>query len=139
MNAEQMQLLSDWNAAVVQINAVKYLFDREKEARARVMASFFPTPKEGVNTAPLEDGWVLKGTYKLDRKVDEAALPAAREQLALMNINADSLINMKPSLNTQAYRSLVTINPEAAKVFEEALIIKPASPTVELIPPKEKA
>ena len=58
------------------------------------------------------------------------------QQLREMGINPDPLIRTKPDLDTKAYKSLVQINPDAAHVFEQALTIKPGSPTVELVPPK---
>jgi hypothetical protein len=84
----------------------------------------------------LDQGWTLKLTHKIDRKVDEAALPAVQEQLRLLEINPDPLVKMKPDLDTKAYKALKLVNPDAAKVFEQALIIKPASPTLELVAPK---
>lgn len=131
------QLLSDWLAAQAQVASFKPAIEKEMELRKAVMAEFFPLPKEGVNTFPLAEGWVLKGTYKIDRKVDVAAIPAVYAKLREMGVNPDPLLEYKPSLVSSAYKSLATINPEAAHVFDQALTIKPASPTVELKASKE--
>lgn len=132
---ERMALLRDWNTAVAQVATCKPLIAQEQELRKAVMAEFFPTPKEGVNNLDMGQGWTLKGTYKIDRKVDEAALPAVKEQLRELGINADTLVKYKPELATTSYKAL----PEQARlIFDTALTIKPGSPTLELIPPKEK-
>jgi len=53
-----------------------------------------------------------------------------------MGVNPDPLLEYKASLVTSAYKAMATINPEAAHVFDQALTIKPASPTIELKAPK---
>lgn len=135
---EKYLKLQEWQLALQAAAEVKPVIEKEQTLRKEVMAIFFPEPVEGTNKFPLAQGWELKGTHKIDRKVDEAALPAVQSQLREMGVNPDPLVQMKPSLDTKAYRSLVQINPEAAKVFEQALTIKPGSPTLELVPPKEK-
>lgn len=136
---DKINLLDGWLIAVTQAAAAKLVIEKEQMLRAQVMKAFFPTPEEGVNNLPLENGYILKATYKLDRKVDIASLPAVFEQLRAIGVNPDPLIELKPTLATTAYKSLAIINAQAARVFEQALIIKPASPTIELKAPKVKA
>ena len=132
---ERMTLLQDWNTAVAQAAQCKPLIAQELELRKAVMAEFFPAAKEGVNNLDMGQGWTLKGTYKVDRKIDEAALPAVKEQLRELGVSADTLVKYKPEVATTIYKAL----PEQARlVFDTALTIKPGSPTVELVPPKEK-
>lgn len=130
------KLLQDWLAAQAQVASFKPAIAAEMELRKQVMAEFFPLPKEGVNDFALAEGWVLKGTYKLERKVDLGAIPAVYAKLREMGVNPDPLLEYKASLATAAYKSLATINPEAAHLFDQALTIKPASPTIELKAPK---
>lgn len=132
----RQQLLADWLAAQTEVASFKPAIAKEMELRKAVMAEFFPLPKEGVNDFQLAEGWVLKGTYKLDRKVDLDAIPAVYAKLREMGVNPDPLLEYKASLVTSAYKAMATINPEAAHVFDQALIIKPASPTIELKAPK---
>jgi len=136
---EKRTLLIEWSLAQVELAKVKLLVENEMSLRKRVMAAYFPTPVEGVNTCQLESGWELKAAYKIDRKIDEAALPAINTELREMNVNPDPLVRVKLELDPTAYKSLVQINPQAAKVFEKAMISKPASPSLELRPPKVKA
>lgn len=128
--------LQEWHQAVLAAQEAKKVVEAEQALRKEVMALFFPEPVEGTNKFELEAGWSLKATHKIERKVDEAALPAVLQQLREMGVNPDPLIRTKPDLDTKAYRSLVQTNPDAAHVFEQALTIKPGSPTVELVPPK---
>lgn len=133
---DRVAKLQEWHQAVLAAQEAKKVVEAEQALRKEVMALFFPEPVEGTNKFELEAGWSLKATHKIERKVDEAALPAVLQQLREMGVNPDPLIRTKPDLDTKAYRSLVQSNPDAAHVFEQALTIKPGSPTVELIPPK---
>jgi len=130
-------LLARWHTALGLAVVAKEIIENEQTLRKEVAAAFFPEPAEGVNAFDLEGGWKLKLSHKIERKVDEPMLDSTRAQLREININPDLLVTMKPTLDLKAYRALVLTNPEAAKVFEQALTIKPASPTLELVQPKE--
>lgn len=136
---ERRILLIEWTQAQAKLAEVKPLVENEMRLRKQVMTEYFPTPVEGVNTCQLESGWEMKATYRIDRKIDEAALPAINTELREMSVNPDRLVRAKLELDLTAYKSLVQINPQAAKVFEKAMISKPASPSLELRPPKAKA
>lgn len=139
MTEEQTAKLLEWEAAQAEAMLVKPIIAKEQALRKEVAEMFFPDPEEGVNNFELPaGGFKLKLTYKIDRKVDEGSLEAVKEQLRAMDINPDTLIEMKPSLVLKTYRALVQINTEAAKIFEQALTIKPGSPTLELVAPKEQ-
>lgn len=133
---DRVAKLQEWHQAVLAAQEAKKVVEAEQALRKEVMALFFPEPVEGTNKFELEAGWSLKATHKIERKVDEAALPAVLQQLREMGVNPDPLIRTKHDLDTKAYKSLAQINPDAAHVFEQALTIKPGSPTVELVPPK---
>src|SRR5574340_318677 len=132
---EKYDLLTAWDNVKREIVAFKPTIEKEAALRKRVMAAFFPSPKEGVNTVDLQADWKLKGTHKLDRKIDEAALPAVQEQMRDAGYNPDVYIKHVPELNVMIYKAA---SPEVKKIFDHAIIMKPASPTVELVPPKEK-
>lgn len=133
---DRVAKLQEWHQAVLAAQEAKKVVEAEKALRKEVMALFFPEPVEGTSKFELEAGWSLKATHKIERKVDEASLQAVLQQLREMGVNPDPLIRTKPDLDTKAYKSLVQVNPDAAHVFEQALTIKPGSPTVELVPPK---
>ena len=130
---EFLAMLKEWDETKTRIAAVAIDVENEMKLRKQIFALAFPTPKEGVNTADLPGNWKIKGTYKLDRKVDEAALPAVQAQLREQGINPDPLIKFKPEVVTKDYRALTE---DARKIFDQAITTKPASPTVELVAPK---
>lgn len=136
MTPEQTAKLTEWQAARTAAEEVKPIIEKEQALRKEVFALFFPAPIEGTNKYDLLEGWVLKGTYKIDRKVDEQAVPAVTEALRNMGVNVDLLISYEPKLKTATYRELTA---EQRGVFDQALTIKPGSPTLELVPPKVKA
>ena len=78
MTLEQTVLVAHWSAALACLPKAKEAIENEMKLRKEVMATFFPEPVEGVNSLELEQGWVLKATYKIDRKIDPAALPDVR-------------------------------------------------------------
>jgi hypothetical protein len=135
MTPEQTTKLTEWQAAKAAADAVKPTIEKEQALRKEVFALFFPAPIEGTNKFDLPEGWALKGTYKIDRKVDEQAVPAVTEALRSMGVNVDLLIGNEPKLKTATYRELTA---EQRVIFDQALTIKPGSPTVELVAPKAK-
>lgn len=127
------ELVTEWYNLKKEIEAFKVKTEREMTLRKMISSLVFPQPAEGVNTSELPAGWQLKMTYKIDRKVDEAALEAVIIELQKMLVNTDGLIRRKPELALTNYRQLTE---EQRKVMDQALESKPASPTLELIPPK---
>ena len=136
MNEQQIALIEQWRLAKQEVDAMKHIVAAERELRKEVFESFFVNPKEGTSTIELQGGWKLKGVFKLDRKLDEAAIPAMCEQLRTIGVNPDTLLEYKASLKMATYKELTE---EQRQVFDQALIVKPASPTVDLLPPKVKA
>src|SRR5574337_316819 len=130
---EKYDLLTAWDNVKREVAAFKPTIEKEAALRKQVMAAFFPSPKEGVNAFDLQADWKLKGTYKLDRKIDEAALPAVQEQMREAGHNPDPYIKFVPELNTTIYKAA---SAEIKAILDHAIIMKPASPTVELVPPK---
>lgn len=121
---EYLEALEEWQSLGPKI---KQLQARERELRNLLFEGTFPNPKEGTNTYNLPDGRIIKGTYKLSRSVDEAALPAVLEQLP--EGLGDRLVQFKPSLVLSEYRKLPD---DQRKIFDQALITKPGSPTLEV-------
>lgn len=136
-DSERDALIGEWYRLQKQIKENKDkmapIVEREMALRKLVAATVFPKPDEGTNKFPMPFDWQLKYTYKIDRKVDQAALPAVQERLRAMNLNPDPLIRDVPELNVKEYRKLTD---EQRKVMDTALIITPAAPTLELIAPK---
>lgn len=134
LTPEQQTLITAWQDAQVKAEAAKQAVTLEQNLRKQVMASLFADGKEGTNTVELANGWKLKGTIKLDRKLDKATLLSISDKLRELGVNPDTLVEWKPDLKTSVYRELTA---EQATLFDTALTIKPGSPTLELVAPKE--
>lgn len=115
-------------------NKLAALKDQEMALRQEIFAAQFPTPAEGVNSLDLPEGWTLKGTYKINRTIDEAALPAVLEALRKKKLATEALVAYKPSLVIKGYRAL---SDDHRRILEQALVIKPGAPSLELIAPKK--
>ena len=124
--------LAKWREISGQIRA---LGEQEMALRKELFGEAFATPVEGTNTLELAAGWKLKGVYKINRKVDETALPAIREKLASVGVSVDPLIKWSPDLEIRAYRAM---SDATKSIFDQCLIIKPGAPALELVPPAAK-
>jgi hypothetical protein len=114
----------------------------EVTLRRRIFKHHFPTPIEGTNTFTLEDGYALKGQYKIDRKVDDAALTTLTPAMRAQEIPVDALIKRPPELAVKEYRKLQNDNSVEGKkrlnLFDQCLIIKPSeTPALEIVLPKK--
>jgi len=127
---EYLAKLSEWQGVA---NHLATLKAREMELRKELFAFAFPNPLEGTNKVDLPEGWLLKGVYKLDRSVDEAAFNAIKDQLRAINVNPDPLVRLKPELAVRDYKAL---SDQARGIMDQALIIKPGAPSLELVAPK---
>lgn len=127
---EYLAKLSEWQGVATHLATLKA---REMELRKELFAFAFPSPLEGTNKVDLPAGWLLKGVYKLDRSVDEAAFNAIKDQLRAININPDPLVRLKPELAVRDYKAL---SDQARAIVDQALIIKPGAPSLELVAPK---
>ncbi len=116
---------------------LKKLKASEMLLRTKLFKAFFPAPKEGANSFALDQGWVLKGTYKIDRKIDIALLTNFSASLRENGIIPEALVKYDPSLITSEYRKLTA---EQEKMFDQVLIVKPGAPSLEIVlPAKAKA
>lgn len=131
--AENEQRLAEWYQVQSELDELKA---KELRLRNECVAAYFggvEKLKEGVNKRDMPEGWVLKATGKLNRKVDEAAIPAVAQELATKGVSIDTLVKYKPDLSTTVYRELTE---EQRKIMDQALIITPGTPQLELAKPK---
>lgn len=119
-----------WWVVAEQMTKLK---EEEMKLRKLIFGTYFPTPEEGVNTLPMTDGFVMKGTYKIERKIVEEAYKTLLPDFKEANIPLKGLVTMKPTLSVSAYKALT---PEQQKLFDKALDIKPGAPTLEITKPK---
>lgn len=102
---------------------------QEKELRARIVASFFPNPKEGTNAYPLANGYRLKFVNSIKREVDQGEYQARQQEFVDAKIPAASLLVWKPALDKKQYN---TLTAEQQAIFDRCLIVKPESPQLEI-------
>ena len=128
-NTVTQEDLNEWYKLAAELKRVKAA---EMLLRQKIFKSYFPDPKEGTNSHPLADGWVLKGKYPINREVDQGSLAAYKEKFVEAKINADALVQYKPELKLSAYRELTE---DQRQLFDHALIVKPGSPALEIVLP----
>lgn len=122
--------LNKWYVLCAQLGKVK---KEELELRNKIFGGYFTAPTEGVNTAPLSDGWVIKGTHVINRSVDKAALTINDKPFREAGIVIEDVVEMKPSLKVGAYKKLTDAQ---RKLFDIALTITPGTPQLEIVKPK---
>ena len=136
-----MALLPDLLPTPVQANSdlwhwyeiqqqIKHLQAQETLLRERMFRYFFLNPKEGTTTIELHGDYKLKGEFRLNRKLDEAALAARRSEFENHGISVDSVVRYKPDLVLSEYRKL----PQKQRLlFEEVITTTPGLPGLYLI------
>jgi hypothetical protein len=130
--------LIKWSNLATELALVKA---QEMALRKRIFKFCFTAPKEGTNklidaiakALGIADGWVLKGNYKLNRKIDDAVLKALENDFKEKGIRVSEVIKWKPELSVSEYR---TLTEEQRKFFDQCLIITPGSPELEIVLPK---
>lgn len=125
----QLRLMA-WQEIEVLMKSLKKV---EAQLRKEMQSHFFPNPDEGTNNKALGNDWKVTCKQTITRKCDEAAFEAVFKELP--RGYKQKLIKFKPELITSAYRKL---SDEHKKVFDEALIIKNGSATLEVKAPKKK-
>lgn len=123
--------LEEWYVLQDQLKDIK---NKEMLLRRKIFEFYFQKPEEGTNKFELADGFLLKGKYTLNRTIDEGALQSSLEMLRENKINPDTLVVYKPSLDLRNYRRLTA---EQQKLFDQVLIVKPGSPSIEIVKPKK--
>lgn len=126
--SDYYKMLADWKAAVEELDAVK---ERELTLRKQLFAGAFPAPAEGTQRVTLTDGTILKGVFKLNRKIDVEVL----KNLELSQRVKDMVVRYKPELDTKMYRTMST---EDREIFDECLTITPGTPALEIEDPTAK-
>ena len=129
--------LAEWYRLKDELNRVK---TAEMLLRTKIYSGLFKAPEEGTNTLPLADGWVIKAKRVIQRDIDLAALnvnalvdPATNmSRLTASGIHPEQLVKWKPELVLRAYR---TLTAEQMTVFNECLVIKDGSPSLEIVLP----
>jgi hypothetical protein len=125
----------------------------ERQLRAGLFSGAFPDPQEGTNTYPLPpgkygslelpEGAMLKGTYKLSRKVLKPKLEELRQKDPQRYEFACTVLRFNPELELKSYRLLAS-RPDAKEsailsAVHSVLEVKPATPELKLHLPGQKS
>jgi len=124
--------LNTWYQLQQELEKVK---TAELQLRNKIFNYYFKDPKVGTNNQELSDGWILKGQYKLNYKIDEAMLTTRAQQFREAGIAIEQVVKAKPEFVKKGYDALTD---EQRKLFDEVLEIKPGTPSLEIILPKRK-
>ena len=128
--------INKWYELQAQLKSIKA---SEMLLRTKIYKGLFKDPKEGTNTIPLAEGWVMKAERVIRRDIDVAALTInsanpelGPSRLELAGINVASLVKWKPELVLKNYRELTD---EQKLIFNDCLVIKDGSPALEIVLP----
>ncbi len=154
---EKKQAFADLASWYQKSAALKDLRAEEMELRNKVIQYFFPNGlKEGTNDCEMPEGWKLKVTGVITRKVNVETIPAITQELMQAQehlpeeeqVDISEFIKYKPELSITPYRKLIEsikITSGATQdhykkllsIFDQVLTITDGSPQVELTEPKK--
>ena len=132
-----LEHLKEWYEIKQQLDELK---NKEVVMRQFITAGLFPEPTEGTNTHPLNDGTgaVAKMTHVINRKVDEELYDELEKSLQTDNnlprLDLTKLVRWKPEVSIKEYR---TLTDEERHLFDQALVIKPGMPGLDIMIPKK--
>ena len=120
---------------------MKQMLERAKEAESKLrdelVTELFSADKDaGSETIEIANGYALKATKKLDYKLNNknGEVEALIAVIGHDAVREMKLIRWEPKLSETAYKNA---DPQTQKLFDGCLTIKPAKPSLEIVPPKE--
>lgn len=131
-----------WDHAKKALDAAKAL---EASLRQEVLKDFYDFGgesdlREGTENLELGNGYKLKATFKLSRKLENKngetskALFAIAENFEGGKLYAERLVKWSPELSVSEYKKLPA---EIRAVIDECLTSKAATPSLEIVEPKK--
>lgn len=136
--SDRDNLIMAWKQAETELAAIK---SKELALRNEIVALCFEPGREGTQNLDLGMGYklkaVIKNNYNLANREGQtdAAIAAMEKSGQEGKFIAERLVRWKPDLSISEWRNL----PEKfRKLFQNALTISPATPSLELVPPPEK-
>lgn len=123
--------LNAWYTLQDQLTEIK---DKEMKLRKKIFKFYFQHPVEGTNTVPLSDGFVMKGTFVINRKPAVELLTTHYDELVQAGVPVGALFKNEPKLVTAAYRLLTD---EQRAMVDSVLEISVGSPSLQIVKPKK--
>jgi len=135
LNEKQLELIEAWNEVKSELSHLK---DEESSLRERVYKEIFNSnEKNGTHYIDLSNGYRLKLVCKTNFNfVDAESLESACDKLNSTPegfVIAQRLVKWTPELVLSEYKKLLS---DHKFIIDEALVTKPAKPTIELVEPK---
>ncbi len=109
--------------------------------RKAIFNKTWPSWKEGVNNFPLNAGYVLKGTGKINYNIDKQMIPQVGASLAAMNVALDPFLRVSYALAEGPYKKIVADaeqNQTIGVALRQMITTSPGAPTLEIVKPKTK-
>lgn len=125
-----------WSQLEVEASKLKNL---EMMARKAVFKKAWPSYRIGVNNYPLMNGWLLKGTGKINYTVDKEMFPQVSEGLASMGMAIDDYLRVSYNLAEGAYNKIVADeqqNQTVGTVLRQMITSSEGAPTLEIVKPR---
>lgn len=117
-------LLDEWYEA--KQNAEQWA-QKEVALRKQIFAEAFPSPDVGTNKVKLPHGMALIGTYRMNYRIDQAALEESRSLIPAETLEA--VINYRPEIRDGKFRAL---SDEEQLLFAPFVTITPGTPGLEI-------
>jgi len=122
--------LARWLEVTAQLKALE---KEEKALRGQLFAAAFPAPNEGTNRLELQDGGIVKGTYRINRSVDEAAVIAVKDELRKLGNNKITADDVFPIKHTLSKSKLDELPDNERLIASKAIVAKPGLPSLEVV------
>lgn len=152
--AQAMQDLANWYDCQAKLEKLKA---DELAYRNKVVQYFFPDGlKEGVNKCDMPEGWELKVTGKINRKVQPELIATVTKELEDLQkrvpedqrLTVSDLVRYKPELSLTDYKKLIEqvksssgdtqyFYHQLLSTFDQLLVMTDGTPSVELLQPKK--
>lgn len=126
------QTLWNWQQLNDQLKALK---KQEMALRKQIVALGFPDPLEGTNRLQLPQGYNLVAVIGYSRDLDFPAFQVHAPELTAANVNPDTLINFKPTLDIKAYKAL---DEMPRLIVDRSITLKPKAPSLKIDKPGAK-
>lgn len=127
-----------WDQLEKQLAKYKAL---EMQARKAIFNKAWPSWKVGVNNYPLDNGYVLKGTGKINYTVDKTMFPVVSEGLKSMGLTIDPFLAVRYELAVGPYNAVVKDeqqNQTVGTVLRQMITSSTGAPTLEIVKSKSK-
>ena len=134
LNPEFLKKISNWQLLATKLKEIKGL---EMSLRKEIIAELHPGAKKGTHNTKLKNGYKLKAVIKEETKIIlenlDNMLKTFKEEETGESL--ENVIIYKPTFSAKGYKEL---SLPARAIVDTALVVNSASPSLELVAPKEE-